>query len=74
MWVWVKIKQGKACFSHGFRLPGFHFGYPFLTHSHAQSPLQGAERWWAWAVALRRVFALAELLTTAFGKDEPFLS
>ena len=26
--------QGKACFSHGFHLPGFHFGYPFLTHSH----------------------------------------
>ena len=24
MWVWVKI----------IHLPGFHFGYPFLTHSH----------------------------------------
>ena len=33
-WVWVKSKPpGKACFSHGFHLPGFHFGYPFLTHS-----------------------------------------
>ena len=26
--------QKNAYFSHGFHLPGFHFGYPILTHSH----------------------------------------
>ena len=31
-WVWVKIKPpGTACFSHGFHVPGFDLGYPFLT-------------------------------------------
>ena len=27
-------RQRAACFSAGLYLPGFHFGYPFLTHSH----------------------------------------
>ena len=30
--------QGTAGFGHGFHLPGFHFGYPFLTHSHLKYP------------------------------------
>ena len=29
--------QGTAGFSPWFHLPGFHFGCPFLTHSHAGS-------------------------------------
>ena len=35
IWVWVKIEpQGTAGFSLLFHLPGFHFGYLFLTRSH----------------------------------------
>ena len=33
-WVWLKIKElGLRGFSLCCHLPGFHFGYPFLTHS-----------------------------------------
>ena len=32
--------QGTAGFSLCFHLPGFHFGYLFLTHTHLFSPLQ----------------------------------
>ena len=33
---WVKIKPQKNTpgFNSGLHLPGFHFGYSFLTHSH----------------------------------------
>ena len=40
---YVKIRDypQKACFSHGFNLPGIHFGVtPFLTHSHLPSSLK----------------------------------
>ena len=33
--------QGTAGFSPWFHLPGFHFGYPFWTHSHSQINDQG---------------------------------
>ena len=33
--------QGTAGFSPWFHLPGFHFGYPFLTHSHFNLKVKG---------------------------------
>ena len=35
--MWVKINQGTPGFNPGFHLPVFHFGYPFLTHSHMKA-------------------------------------
>ena len=37
IWVWLKISP--ADFGPWFHLPGFHFGYRFLTHSHMLVPL-----------------------------------
>ena len=33
IWVWVS-HEGTAVFGPWFHLPGFHFGYLFLTHTH----------------------------------------
>ena len=43
-WVWLKIeKLGLRCVRLGFHVPGFHFGYPLLTHSQLRPTDEGIE-------------------------------
>ena len=56
IWLWVKLNhQGTADCSPRFLLPGFHFGYQFLTHTHMyelfqvkQVAVRWDSRWRSW--------------------------
>ena len=54
-----EYNQRTAGFSIGFRLPGFHFGYSFLTRSHLSKKLQEVQQ------------SVAVFLLRGFRSDRP---